>query len=108
MVSVSLYGQGTYIDIFSESSFTSQIFDDKVKKRQSFTIVQIENSKNPKKYRSNAVGERQPGDKLIYFQSQNVTNTAKFSEAEFIFLGKTQQAITYVGFSFDVSDLIYM
>lgn len=101
-VILTIYGHGGFIDIFSDTSFGTPLHQE-VKRRQSFTIVQIQNSTELKKYRHNAVGHRQPGDKLIYFKSKNIKNTAKFAEDEFIFTGKSNQAITYVGFSFNVS-----
>lgn len=48
------------------------------------------------------LGHRQDGDKLIDFQTNNVTFSYRFPEAELQFHDKNKY-ITSVGFSFDVS-----
>lgn len=48
------------------------------------------------------MGRRQKGDKLIQFESKNVTFMYRFAEAEFNYHNE-KQSITAVAFSFDVS-----
>lgn len=48
------------------------------------------------------LGHRQSGDRLIDFQTNNVTYSYRFPEAELQFHDETK-FITSVGFSFDVS-----
>lgn len=52
-------------------------------------------------FSSNAIGTRQPGDSLVHFESRNVTNFSRFPSRSFEYSGDV--AITYVGFSFNVS-----
>lgn len=47
------------------------------------------------------LGHRQMGDKLIDFQTKNVTFSYRFAETEFVYNNK-YGSITSVGFSFDV------
>lgn len=75
---------------------------------QSFAIVHVQKPAAPsttetdRRRRYNAIGRRQPGDRLLYFRSLNVTNLARFAERDFQFAGTAEQAISYVGFAFDV------
>lgn len=48
------------------------------------------------------LGHRQQGDKLIDFQTKNVTFSYRFPETEFIYQNN-RSSITSVGFSLDVS-----
>lgn len=53
------------------------------------------------------LGQRQPGDKLIDFQTKNVTLSFRFAETEFEYHDK-QKHITSVGFSFNVRILCFV
>lgn len=69
---------------------------------KSYTVVYVKNATtiNEKTYASNSIGSRQPGDRLIYFESRNVTNVSRFPSRAFEYSGV--DSITYVGFSFNV------
>lgn len=58
-------------------------------------------STKPKIYAQNAIGNRQKGDKLLYFESRNVTNISRFPSRGFEYVGN--EYITFVSFSFNVS-----
>jgi len=69
---------------------------------QSLTYIYVKKTLPPpipKLYAQNAIGNRQPGDQLIYFESRNVTNSSRFPSRGFQYSG--DEYITYVGFSFN-------
>lgn len=74
---------------------------------RSLAFVYKKNATNPigiKSFAQNAIGRRRKGDELIYFQSRNVTNASRFPSRAFEYSGSNEY-ITYVGFSFNVSKL---
>lgn len=73
-------------------------------KPKTVTVVYGHNSTQTRNRKVN-LGYRQNGDKLIAFQSKNVTFAYRFAETEFEFHDQ-QRHITCVGFSFDVSNAI--
>jgi len=73
---------------------------------QSIAMIYVKNatsSATKKSYSQNAIGSRQKGDELLYFESRNVTNVNRFPSRSFEYSGNGQTRITYVGFSFNVS-----
>lgn len=81
-------------------------FNKEDKSPKSYTVVYVKNAtsasaRSEKTFASNAIGSRQPGDGLIYFESRNVTNVSRFPSRAFEYSGV--DSITYVGFSFNVS-----
>lgn len=84
------------------SSTLMQIFDQKTYfQPKSFTLIYIHNA-TQSKYRKISIGQRQTGDKLLTFESKNVTISNRFAETEFEFENESTY-LTYVGFSFSVS-----
>lgn len=70
---------------------------------KSLTFVYKKNSNKSlktKPFAQNAIGRRRNGDKLVYFESRNVTNASRFPSRAFEYSGNAY--ITYVGFSFNV------
>lgn len=79
-------------------------FDKDESTPKSYTVVYVKNATatpSGKSFASNAIGSRQTGDQLIYFESRNVTNVSRFPSRAFEYSG--EDSITYVGFSFNVS-----
>lgn len=70
-------------------------------KPKTMTIIYGHNSTQTRN-RKVILGHRQKGDKLIQFESKNVTFMYRFAETEFNY-HNDKQFITAVGFSFDVS-----
>lgn len=73
---------------------------------KSFAMIYVKNatsSATRKQYSQNAIGSRQMGDELLYFESRNVTNGSRFPSRSFEYTGSDKTRITYVGFSFNVS-----
>lgn len=69
---------------------------------KSLTFVYVRKaSPTPKPNAQNAIGNRRDGDKLLHFESRNVTNFNRFPSRAFQYTGK--EYLTYVGFSFNVS-----
>lgn len=80
-------------------------FDKEDTSAKSYTVVYVKNATSTpsnKTFASNSIGNRQPGDQLIYFESRNVTNVSRFPSRAFEYSGD-EYAITYVGFAFNVS-----
>lgn len=76
---------------------------------KSLAVVYVKNatsSVESRPYSQNAIGSRQNGDELLYFESRNVTNSSRFPSRSFEFTGDNRTRITYVGFSFNVSKAI--
>lgn len=96
---ISIYGFGTtLIPALRGWPFQKDDLESK-----SFTIVYMKNAiaaTAEKQYAKNSIGNRQPGDGLIYFESRNVTNVSRFPSRAFEYSG--DDSITYVGFSFNV------
>lgn len=67
---------------------------------KTMTVVYAHNSTQTRN-RKIILGHRQPGDRLIQFESKNVTFMYRFAESEFKYHNE-KQFITAVGFSFDV------
>ncbi|XP_037035160.1 uncharacterized protein LOC119073661 [Bradysia coprophila] len=66
----------------------------------SYTVVYVKNARPPKKpSASNSIGARQKGDRLIHFESRNVTNISRFPSRAFEYSG--DESITYVRFAFN-------
>lgn len=70
-------------------------------KPKTMTVVYGHNSTKTRNRKIN-LGSRQPGDKLIEYQTKNVTLSYRFAETEFVYHDEHKH-ITSVGFSFDVS-----
>lgn len=75
------------------------LFGEKVKKPRSFTIV---HHSNATAFGKTAIGQRQPGDQLLYFRSKTATNMNRFAQTDFEFIADENKTITCVGFSVDV------
>lgn len=56
-----------------------------------------------KAFARNAIGRRRKNDELVHFESRNVTNISRFPSRVFEYSGSVY--ITYVGFSFNVTEL---
>lgn len=67
---------------------------------KTMTVVYGHNSTQTRN-RKLILGHRQKGDKLIQFETKNVTFTYRFAESEFNYRNE-KQSITAVAFSFDV------
>lgn len=71
---------------------------------KSLTLVFVRKARpSVKANAQNSIGNRRHGDKLLHFESRNVTNFSRFPSRVFQYSGKDY--ITYVGFSFNVSIL---
>lgn len=69
---------------------------------KSITLVYVRKVTHPVKANAqNSIGNRRNGDRLLHFESHNVTNFSRFPSRVFQYSGK--EYITYVGFSFNVS-----
>lgn len=69
---------------------------------KSVVIIYAKNaSPTHKPFAQNSIGKRQRGDNLIHFQSRKVTNASRFPSRSFEYV--SEDYITYVGFSFNVS-----
>lgn len=69
---------------------------------KSLTFVYVRRASTSSKANAqNSIGNRRPGDRLLHFESRNVTNFNRFPSRVFSYSGK--EYITYVGFSFNVS-----
>lgn len=68
---------------------------------KTMTVIYAHNSTQTRN-RKIILGHRQPGDRLIQFETKNVTFMYRFAESEFKYQNE-KQYITAVGFSFDVS-----
>lgn len=80
-------------------------FDKEDTSPKSYTVIYVKNATarpSEKTVASNSIGNRQPGDQLIYFESRNVTNVSRFPSRAFEYSGD-EYSITYVGFAFNVS-----
>lgn len=84
------------LKIYKEKDYRSYLGD-----KQSMIIIYVKN-KSPiqKPFAKNSIGKRLSGDRLIHFESRNVTNNSRFPSRSFDYNGKDY--ITYVGFSFNV------
>lgn len=81
------------------------LFSEYLEVSRSLIFIYMKNaSHTPKPFAQNSIGKRQMGDKLIHFQSRNVTNASRFPSTSFEYTGDV--FITYVGFSFNVSRFI--
>lgn len=76
-------------------------FNKDLKDAKTFTVIYKHNATQTR-YRKFNLGQRQPGDKQIYFESQNVTVGFRFAEKEFKY-SDPNKFITSIGFSFEVS-----
>lgn len=108
-VAITMTGFGSeMLKVLQTSDFLREIlYEGQSAFPQSFTVVHVQNAyanitKSP--VRHSSVGKRQAGDLLIYFCSKNVTNLSHFASKLFEFVGTEGDAITYVGFTFNVSE----
>lgn len=70
--------------------------------RHSITYVYVRNTTSVSHpYAQTAIGKRRTGDKLIYFESRNVTNMNRFPSRVFEYSG-SDDYLTHVRFSFNV------
>lgn len=79
---------------------------DPSKLTKSLTYIHVKNASvsDLKPFSQNSIGQRRQGDQLIYFESKNVTNISRFPSKLFEYSGSvSNEYITYVGFSFNVS-----
>lgn len=74
---------------------------------KSITYIYVKNASsnvNVKPVPKNSIGHRREGDQLLHFESRNVTNVSRFPSKSFEYSGsESNEYITYVGFSFNVS-----
>lgn len=70
--------------------------------RHSITYIYVKNTSRSmeKLYVQNSIGKRRKGDRLVYFESRNVTNINRFPSKVFEYTGS--EYLTYVAFSFNV------
>jgi len=73
--------------------------------QKSLTFIDVRNAnknlnKNLKKHYQNSIGSRRKNDRLLFFQSKNVTNISRFP-ARYSSYSEDSAFINYVGFSFD-------
>lgn len=90
--SVSIFGGGMVSQITNAGKRTAP---------KTMTVVYGHNSTRTRN-RKIILGHRQNGDRLLGFESKNVTFTYQFAESEFKYFND-KQSITAVAFSFDVS-----
>lgn len=99
---LSIYGQGI-------TSISMGGWFKKQQATKSLTFIYVKNALLPlsiKQFAQNSIGNRRQNDKLIYFESRNVTNAHRFPSKSFEYSGsESNEYITYVGFSFNVSCL---
>ncbi|XP_037046648.1 uncharacterized protein LOC119081670 [Bradysia coprophila] len=92
---------------FQHSLQFSKVFPEHASKNaesRSLAMVFVKNavpSVEAKQYSQNAIGVRQYGDELLYFESRNVTNVSRFPSRSFEYVEDDKTHITYVGFSFN-------
>lgn len=92
-VTLKVYKSGTYTFVPSFGN---------LEVTKSLVIIYAKNaSPTQKPFAQNSIGTRQKGDRLIHFQTRNVTNQSRFPSRSFEYVG--EDSITYVGFSFNVS-----
>lgn len=101
---IRIFGFGASMSsrIFTDP-FTVEIFGDKLFEPKSFALVYAHNTTQTR-YNSIHLGERQPGDHLLKFDSKFIqrTSTTNFPESEFEY-GQTNAYLTHIFFSFNVS-----
>lgn len=105
VVTLTLNGYDLRFMQNTDSGTWKMLYNNRPQFAQSFTIVNVQGGK-PKPTPSvwhNAVGQRQPDDRLIHFASQNVTMQSNFAANLFEFVGGAGQAISCVRFTFDVN-----
>lgn len=94
------YGASEATRIFTDPLLV-EMYGDKMFESRSFTLVYAHNNK-PKRNRIVTVGQRQPNDKLIKFESRTNVMINRFPESDFEFYDETKY-LTCVRFSFNVS-----
>lgn len=67
-----------------------------------FVYKKRADSLQAKPFAQNAIGRRRKNDELVHFESRNVTNISRFPSRAFEYSGS--EYITYVGFSFNVTE----
>lgn len=96
-VTATLHGSGVnLIDV----GMLMKAIGDKDATPKTFTVVYAHNQTKSLN-RKVVLGKRQHGDKMIAFQTKNVTLSSRFAESEFEYADK-HKYITSIGFSFDV------
>lgn len=101
---VRIYGVGASISSrLSVDPFTVEFLGDKLFEPKSFALVYAHNV-TQKRHHLISLGERQPGDHLVKFDSKFIqrTSTNNFPESEFEY-SQTDAYLTHISFSFDVS-----
>lgn len=100
---VRIYGFGASMSrrIFTDP-FTVEILGDKLFEPKSFALVYAHNATQTR-YSTIHMGERQPGDHLLKFDSKYIqrTSTTNFPESEFEY-SQTNAYLTHITFSFNV------
>lgn len=96
-VTATMYGAS--VNLFDADSLIKSL-GEKQTKPKTFTVVYGHNSTRSLNRKIN-IGHRQHGDKMLAFQSKNVSISSRFAENEFEFQDN-QKYITSIGFSFDV------
>lgn len=103
-INVRVVGQiyGSSVNLLDAGTFQKFATLGNTNKPKTMTVVYGHNSTQTRNRKVN-MGYRQDGDKLIAFQTKNVTFAYRFAETEFEFHDQ-QKYITCIGFSFDVSN----
>lgn len=99
-VQVFVSKQG-HLTSYRNSSFFRNIFGDRLLYPRSFTLIYAHNNTRSRN-RIISLGQRQPNDKLLQFESKLVKVINRFAEDDFQYENETR-SITKITFSFDVS-----
>lgn len=95
---------GNSVNLFDTATLQKAVLGDQ-NVPKTVTVVYAHNTTQTRN-RKIVLGNRQAGDKLIDFQTHNVTFSYRFPEVELQFHDKNKH-ITSVGFSFDVSAICH-
>lgn len=93
---------GPSVNVFSGGMLQQMAKNSQRTIPKTMTVVYGHNSTKTRN-RKIILGHRQNADKLLQFESKNVTFMYRFAETEFKY-HNDKQSITAVAFSFDVSD----
>lgn len=101
-VSASIHGSMmSVLDTNMDSIKKINMFMNKVNSAKTFTVIYKHNSTQTQNRKFN-LGQRQLGDKQLYFDTRNVTIGFRFAEKEFKY-NDPSKFITAIGFSMEVS-----
>lgn len=87
--------------VIERPNFNSWLREDYDTKSMTFIYKKNADASRRKPFAQNAIGRRRQGDKLLHFESRNITNMSQFPSRAFEYSGL--DFITYAAFSFNVN-----